>query len=232
MNKPVLRPLSLAAAVTAALCFTAIAAPSSIPDVPETAALAKAPEVVHHRVEIKKSHPDQVFVSVMKDGDETSFTLKGDELKDEALIDNKLAALDDDTRADIIKTLKSLNDGKIRVIDNEGRERLKTLTLALKSREHEMTARSHALTEMGDDIAKMGEEIEALVMSSVQQIELDGDGHRTIVLHQAAGDENAVELRHFSVDEGAMRFKMLKDLLEDAELSQPQKDELKALLTN
>ncbi|MCL2920142.1 hypothetical protein [Shewanella litorisediminis] len=234
MKNPALLASRLAVSVmlsTTLLCGELLAAPSSLPSDSEVSTgQAPAPVDIVERVTLEAESPQKVFITVVKDGESTNFTLEGDELTDTALIDNKLSALDNESRADIIKTLQSIRSGKTRVISKGDIAELRALKVELKAREAEIAARSEAMSVRAEEMSKIGNTIAEIVMSSVQQIDLDEDGHRVMVLHHAGDNDLAMELH--SVDSQAIQFRMLKELLSDSELTDEQREELKTMLGN
>ena len=223
--------LSPAILSTALISGELLAAPSSLPsDAEVTTGAAKAPREIVERVTMEANSPKKVFITVVKDGESSSFTLEGDELADEALIDNKLSALDNESRADIINTLQSIRSGKTHVISKGDIAELKALKQHLRVREAEMESRSEEISARAEEMSRIGDSIRKIVISSVQQIDLDDDGHRVMVLHHAGDEDLAMELH--SVDSQAIQFKMLKEILSDSELTDEQRNELKAMLGN
>lgn len=220
--------------MSALLAPTLYAAPTGAPADPEVATgAAKAPKAIKEKIlKLESDSPKKVFITVVNDDEETSFTLKGDEIFDEALIDNKMSALDNETRAEILATLKSIRDGKLKTLSDKNRAELSSLKLELSAREAEMEARTDELSARAEEMAKLGESISQIVMSSVQQIDLDKDGSRVMVIHADGVDEASFGLHHISIDKQDMHFKILKEMLSDSELSQEQKAQLQQMLEN
>ncbi|WP_372872499.1 hypothetical protein [Shewanella sp.] len=208
-----------------------LAAPSSLPAENAVSSTETKPaNELTEEVTLEADSPKKVQITVVKDGESSHFTLEGDELTDEALIDNKLSVLDDESRADIISTLQSIRSGKTHILSKERVAQLQALKSELKAREVEIEARGEEMSLLGEDISKLGDTISEIVVSSVQQIDLDEDGHRVMVLHHAGDNELAMALH--SIDGQAIQFSMLKELLKDSKLTDEQRDELKALLSN
>ncbi|MBT1445711.1 hypothetical protein KJI95_14450 [Shewanella sp. JM162201] len=221
-----------AAAATPAPSKPAAAVTSPNPANPANPATPEPNKAIEKSVKqtviVNKNGPARVEVMVNNNGEEQQFSFSGDELKDKALIDKRLSALDNDSRTAILSAIDDINSGKLRLLKKGELEELHTLEREMASKQEVMQKQGDELARRGEEMARLGESIERIMEASLQHRELDGEGKRMITIHQLHEGEVSVQLH--SIDEDKMRFDMVKSMLGDAKLSDEQKAELKALL--
>ena len=171
------------------------------------------------KLELKKQIDGPTVVNVEENGSSHTFEFTAEELKDEALVANRLAGLDEQTRSAVIKALSGAHGGMV-FIDEETLHQGDGENKVVIVKDFKFNG------DHGDGMHK--------VMINVDGENVDNIRHKIIEAHDGKGFAfsfgDGQEFKMLHNGETGDHAKVIEKLLQHSELTQAQIDKLQQLL--